>query len=317
MLRILAINKENDLLINPPLDSLENMKWYWADFNMPTDEETSLLGSYFHFHPLAIEDCIHSLQRPKLEHYENLSFLVFHTLNEKTLEASEVDLFITENFTVSFHYEDLQEVNYVWDYFQRSKSSDRIKPVEVVYKIMDKVVDSFFPITDKLEDHLLGIENSREDQFAGNMIIQKTFDIRKDLLKLRQTVLPMRDLVYRILESKRFIIQEQKRAYFQDIHDHLIKLSQIIESNRELTSDIRDSYISMNSFRMNNIMKTLTVITTIFMPLTFLAGIYGMNFQYMPELQWEAGYFVVLAVMLFTGIGMFLWFKNKGWFDSE
>jgi magnesium transporter len=317
MLRILAIDKENELFINPPLESLDGMKWYWADFNMPTDEETSLLGSYFHFHPLAIEDCIHSLQRPKLEHYENLSFLVFHTLNQQTLEASEVDLFITEKFTVSFHYDDLQEVNYVWDYFKRSTSADRLKPVEVAYKIMDKVVDAFFPIMDKLEDRLLGIENTGEDRLGGNMIIQKTFDIRRDLLKLRQTVLPMRDLVYRILESKRFIIQEQKRAYFQDIHDHLIKLSQIIESNRELTSDIRDSYISMNSFRMNNIMKTLTVITTIFMPLTFLAGIYGMNFAYMPELQWESGYFVVLAIMLVTGIGMFLWFKQKGWFDSE
>jgi magnesium transporter len=317
MLRILAISKDNELLINPPLESLEGMKWYWADFNMPTDEETSLLGSYFHFHPLAIEDCIHSLQRPKLEHYENLSFLVFHTLHQKTLEASEVDLFIAENFTVSFHYEDLNEINYVWEYFKKSTSTDRLKPVEVTYKIMDKIVDSIFPITDELEDRLLRIENTDEDRVAGNMIIQKTFDIRRDLLKLRQTVLPTRDLVYRILESKRFIIQEQKRAYFQDIHDHLIKLSQIIESNRELTADIRDSYISMNSFRMNNIMKTLTVITTIFMPLTFLAGIYGMNFVNMPELQWDIGYYVVLSIMVLTGIGMFIWFKHKGWFDSE
>ncbi|PSL31078.1 magnesium transporter [Planomicrobium soli] len=317
MLRILAITEENELLVNPPLESLESMKWYWADFNMPTDEETSLLGSYFHFHPLAIEDCIHSLQRPKLEHYENLSFLVFHSLNHQTLETSEVDLFITENFTVSFHYEDLQEINYVWDHFRRSTSADRLKPVEVVYKIMDKVVDAVFPIMDELEDRLLGIEYLGEDQLAGNVIIQKTFDIRRDLLKLRHTVMPMRDLVYRILESKRFIIQEQKRAYFQDIHDHLIKLSQLIESNRELTSDIRDSYISMNSFRMNNIMKTLTVITTIFMPLTFLAGIYGMNFENMPELQWESGYFTVLGIMLVTGTGMFLWFKYKGWFNSE
>ncbi|MDN7240218.1 magnesium/cobalt transporter CorA [Planococcus sp. N028] len=316
MLRILAINQENELLVNPPLESLEGMKWYWADFNMPTDEETSLLGSFFHFHPLAIEDCIHSLQRPKLEHYENLSFLVFHTLNQKTLEALEVDLFIAENFTVSFHYEDLNEINYVWDYFQRSTSNDRLKPVEVAYKIMDKVVDSFFPIMDEMEDHLLGIENSGEERLAGNMIIQKTFEIRKDLLKLRQTVLPTRDLVYRILESKRFIIQEQKRAYFQDIHDHLIKLSQIIESNRELTSDIRDNYISMNSFRMNNIMKTLTVITTIFMPLTFLAGIYGMNFTNMPELNWDAGYYVILFIMLLIGISMFIWFKYKGWFEN-
>lgn len=317
MIRILAVNKEKQLIINPALDTLVEMDRYWVDFNMPTKEEILLLSSHFHFHPLAIEDCVQFIQRPKLEYYENLSFLVMHALNEKTLEAHEVDLFIGENFIVSFHFQDLKEINSVWEIFKKTTDVSRFRPIEVGYKIMDKIVDNFFPAVQELEDTLLDIENRSGLKKAGNIIINQTFEIRRSLLKLRRTIMPMRELLYRILESKRFIIQEQKRAYFQDIYDHLLKLGEMIESNRELTSDIRDNYISLNSFRMNNIMKTLTVITTIFMPLTFLAGIYGMNFEHMPELKWQFGYYAVLGVMLFVGLGMFIWFKSKGWFDSE
>ncbi|WNS78487.1 magnesium/cobalt transporter CorA [Domibacillus sp. DTU_2020_1001157_1_SI_ALB_TIR_016] len=317
MIRILAVDKEKQLLINPALDTLVEMDWYWVDFNMPTKEEIFLLSSHFQFHPLAIEDCVHFLQRPKLEYYESLSFLVIHALNNKTLEAHEVDLFMGENFIVSFHFQDLKEINAVWEMFEKATDVNRFRPVEIGYKIMDKIVDSFFPMVQELEDYLLSVENYYGSKKATDTLINKVFGVRKDLLKLRRTVMPMRELIYRILESKRFIIQEQKRAYFQDIYDHLLKLSEMIESNRELTSDIRDNYISLNSFRMNNIMKTLTVITTIFMPLTFIAGIYGMNFENMPELKWHFGYYIILGMMFFIGLGMFIWFKSKGWFDSE
>ncbi|MGM9923523.1 MAG: magnesium/cobalt transporter CorA [Bacillus sp. (in: firmicutes)] len=317
MLRILALDHDNQLVVNPDLNELHAMKWYWVDFNMPTEEESALLNSHFHFHPLAIEDCMLELQRPKLDYYENLSFLVLHAIHAQTLEACEIDLFISENYIVSFHFHQLEELDATWEIFQQKNDAFKHSPQEIGYKIIDKIVDAFFPVVQQIEDRLLAIENSDEVKRGKDTVITKTYTVRKDLLKLRQTILPMRDLIYRILESKRFIIQEQKRAYFQDIYDHLLKLSEMIESNRQLTADIRDNYISMNSFRMNNIMKTLTVITTIFMPLTFLAGIYGMNFVNMPELNWHYGYFIVLGIMAIGGIAMFLWFKAKGWFDSE
>ncbi|WP_050614418.1 magnesium/cobalt transporter CorA [Bacillus testis] len=317
MIRTIAINEHNELVMNPSFAELAKMQWYWVDFNMPSKEEITVLDSVFHFHPLAIEDCVDRLQRPKLDYYENLSFLVIHALNEETLEAYEVDLFIGEHFLVTFHYEDLKELNYTWELFQQNKEGVHHTAVEVSYTIFDKIVDTFFPIIQRLEDRILTIENLHEMKKAHDSVIHQTFDVRKDLLTIRKTILPMRDLMYRILESKRFIIQEQKRAYFKDIYDHLLKLSEMIESNRELSSDIRDNYISLNSFRMNTIMKTLTVITTIFMPLTFLAGLYGMNFANMPELKWHYGYFIVLGVMIVLGLVMFLWFKYKGWFDDE
>jgi magnesium transporter len=147
------------------------------------------------------------------------------------------------------------------------------------------------------------------------VMTEQIYDIRADLLRLRRSVLPMRDLLYRIMSSDKIPGVKEQHAYFTDIHDHLLKLTEMIESNREMTADLRDSYDSLRSNRMNAIMKTLTVITTIFMPLTFIAGVYGMNFANMPELNWSWGYFIVIGVMLSLGFGMYLWFKRKGWFD--
>ncbi len=317
MIRILAIDQHDQLVIDPELHQLKSMKWHWVDFNEPSPEEIELLSSHFAFHPLAIEDCIHSLQRPKLEYYENTTFLVMHSFVPGELEVNEVDFFLGEHFLVTFHFEDLDEVNYAWEYFRHLKNLENFKPLEITYKIMDEMVDNFFPLVEGLGDRLASIEGSERLKKADKSIMEETFEVRRNLLKIRQIVVPTRDMMYRILESKRFIIQEQKRAYFQDIHDHLIKLSQMIDSNRELTTDIRDNYISLNSYRMNNIMKTLTVITVIFMPITFIAGLYGMNFVNMPELRTEYGYFVVLIVMLVMVVTMSVWFKSKGWFENE
>ena len=146
--------------------------------------------------------------------------------------------------------------------------------------------------------------------------MDEVFEIRGSLLKLRKTVNFMRDLLYRILNAERLKGFQEHKLYFSDIHDHLIKLSNMIESSREMTSDMRDNFLSINSTRMNRNMMVLTVITTIFIPLTFIVGVYGMNFQNMPELSWKYGYFGVLLIMSIIAIVMFLWFKRKGWFDA-
>lgn len=137
------------------------------------------------------------------------------------------------------------------------------------------------------------------------------FDIRSDLLKLRKTILPMRDLLYRIINSERLHIPAEQKAYFNDIYDHLIKLTSMVEGNRDMTSDMRDNYLSLNANRMNSIMMTLTIISSIFIPLTFVVGLYGMNFDHMPELHWHYGYYIVLGIMALMTIGMILWFKQK------
>ncbi|MFE1245490.1 magnesium/cobalt transporter CorA [Fictibacillus sp. NPDC058756] len=317
MIRTLAV-VDQKVIINPPLERLDEMQadWVWVDFDSPIKKETNLLRSFFNFHPLAVEDCVNNLQRPKVEFYEEHMFYVAHALDEETLEATEVDIFTTKNMVVTFHKTEVPEIDFVWNYLKDLKTvPPELGKNELIHKLMDKLVDMYFPIMHKLEERVISIESNENDE--APKLISQIFDIRADLLSLRKTVVPMRELLYRMLESKRVGLDAEERSYFHDIYDHLLRLTDMMTSAREMTSDIRDNYISLNSYRMNNIMKTLTVITTIFMPLTFIAGLYGMNFVNMPELKSENGYFYVLGFMILLGVMMSLWFKKKGWFEQE
>jgi magnesium transporter len=309
MIRTLAITRDHQVTVNMPLEQLElsDYAWVWADFNQPTEEESRLLDSYFHFHPLAIEDCMHVLQRPKLDYYENLQFLVLHALNPVTLGA---------NFLVSFHHGKLEEVDEAWDRLLQHAHERTIwarGPVAAAYTVMDKLVDHYFPSLFAIEDELAELEN-RGGQESVEELMNQVFDLRSRLLKLRRTVVPMRDLLYRVVNSQHVQRSGEHTVYFTDIYDHLLKLTDMIEADREMTADLRDSYISLNSNRMNQIMKTLTVITTVFMPLTLIAGIYGMNFTHMPELKWKYGYGAVMLLMFVLGGCMVAWFVKRGWF---
>ncbi|GAB6928863.1 magnesium/cobalt transporter CorA [Paenibacillus sp. JCM 10914] len=318
MIRTLAITHDHEAVIGLPLQDIrmEEYAWIWADFSEPTPEEAAYLDHYFHFHPLAVEDCLHVLQRPKLDYYdEEIKFVVLHALQPDTLHAVEVNLFLSPSFVVSFHQHDLPELDDAWERVTsvvRKEPLGEDGPSFTAYTIIDKLVDQYFPSLFAIEDELAELE-SRGEKDSVEDLMNQVFALRSRLLRLRRTVVPMRDLLYRIVHSQH-MEQHAHQAYFSNIYDHLLKLADMIEADREMTADLRDSYISVNSNRMNTIMKTLTVITTIFMPLTLIAGIYGMNFVNMPELQWPLGYFVVLGLMFLLGGGMVMWFMRRGWF---
>ncbi|MDF2651039.1 MAG: metal transporter [Paenibacillus sp.] len=316
MLRTFAVTKDSRTKQQLSLEELSrpDIDWYWVDFCKPTEEEAMLLETHFRFHPLAIEDCFHLLQRPKVDHYGDVGFFVLHALNQQDLKAYEVNLFICKNFIVTFHHQQHTELDDAWTQTTGGDGSWRNGPLYAMYTLIDKLVDQYFPVVYQIEDQLLDIE-ADEGRKVSYTIMDEVYAIRSKLLKLRKTIVPMRDLLYRLINSDVIGGMKEQHIYFADVYDHLLKLSEILEANREITADMRDNYISLSSNRMNTIMKTLTVITTIFMPLTFIAGIYGMNFGYMPELQWHWGYFVCLGVMLGIGIGMFALFKGKGWFN--
>ena len=317
MLRIMAATDDGQWREDVRLEDLtdRDVSWFWVDFDCPKPNEIELLDGYFHFHPLAIEDCLQRLQRPKVDHYEETHFFVLHALHPETLKAEEVNVFLGPRGIVTFHLAPSQEIEEAWKRmldpgFRRGRDHNY-----VAYLLMDKLVDNYFPTLYKIEDQLNDIEDQGENRVDLQRMTEQIYDIRADLLRIRRTVLPMRDLLYRLLNSDKIPGVKEQYAYFTDIYDHLLKLTEMIESNREMTADLRDSYDSLRSNRMNSIMKTLTVMTTIFMPLTFIAGVYGMNFVNMPELEWQAGYYIVIGVMLALGLGMYAWFKNKGWFD--
>ncbi|HAE61884.1 MAG TPA: magnesium and cobalt transport protein CorA [Eubacteriaceae bacterium] len=319
MINVTALTKGDSLVeVEEGLSNLnrDEVKWFWADFDDPNDEETAMLNDYFGFHHLAIEDCLHWLQRPKVDFYDGYNFFVLHTIDPVSLSPVEINLFIGEGYLVSFHRDPLL---HEFEQVRKDLYSSEVElweegNVYVAYLLMDKIVDMYFPAIYKLEDDLKEFDDV--DKGALNKSgIERLFDIRADILKLMRTVNAMKELVYRVLTSphlKHFLINEM---YFKDVFDHLLRLSETLEANREITSDIRDSFLSINSNRMNRVMTLLTIITTIFIPITFIAGIYGMNFKHMPELTHPYGYFIVLSVMALIGILMFLWFKKKGWFD--
>jgi magnesium transporter len=313
----MAMTDDQELLEEIPLHNLmdKNINWFWVDFDCPTDAEIKLLDSYFHFHPLAIEDCMHFLQRPKVDHYEETHLFVVHSLHPETLVAEEIDFFLGPRGIVTFHLAPSQEIEEV----RRRMQDPLIRKGKdhnfIAYLLMDKLVDNYFPTLFFIEDQLNELEAQGENNAGIQKQTEQVYDIRADLLRLRRTVFPMRDLLYRMINSDKIPGVKEQNIYYTDIYDHLLKLTEMIESNREMTADLRDSYNSLRSNRMNSIMKTLTVITTIFMPLTFIAGVYGMNFVNMPELQWAGGYYLIIGVMVVLGLGMYLWFRRKGWFD--
>lgn len=318
MIRTAVIKEDLKLYQDVSIDKLkdEDISWYWVDIENPSEDEEKILIDIFGFHKLTIEDALQIHHRPKLDHYDGYDFFILNALNDETLLSETVGIFISERFIVSVHRENCNEIDEAMDKFMCNESKWNKGPVYVKYLILDKIVDELFPAIQQIEDKLNSINNN-EDKKSVHQIIDQIFSIRNDLLKLRRLVTSMRDLLYRMLNSERLSWIREQKIYFGDIYDHLLKLSDMIEESREITADIRDNYISTNSNKMNINMMVLTVISTIFIPLTFIVGVYGMNFENMPELKWEYGYFIVWGIMILIGVFMFIWFKRKGWFDID
>ena len=313
MIRTSVIMENGEVFQNVRLSKIKekDVKWYWVDFSEPTNKDIRILKLYFKFHPLAIEDCLDDFsQRPKIDFYDQYIFVLQNAINKKTLNSHEVNMFVNSRLIVTFHKEPVRELDQLWEIV--NEDGNQLSPFKIMHGIVDRLVDDYFPLVYSIEDRLNKIEDNT-DEDADADLMDELFDIRHDMSKLRRTLVPMRDLLYRISNSGRLNSLKEEQLYFNDVYDHLIKLVEMLESYREFSSDIRDNYLSINSDKMNNIMMTLTVITTIFMPLTFIAGLYGMNFVYMPELNEKNGYFIVLAVMGVIAFVMFGFFMKIGW----
>ena len=314
MIKTYYVNLNDELKeTNSPKDISEEKKWIWVDLNEPTKEESEILVDYFDFHPLSVEDATQVQQRPKFKQYDDYQFIVFHALDLKTLESEEVDIFIGDDFIVTFHRERYEEI----DTIKRKLFNETIEinePKDILLHILDDIVDNYFPFIYDIEDKVFNFEDRHNLDITTKTLIDDTFDLRQELLIIKRTVQPMKDLVYRMREGKVLHLNEQQFLYITHINDHLMKQMEMVDSSREMTSDIRDNYISLNSFKMNNIMKILTIYSVVFMPLTLIAGIYGMNFTNMPELEWHSGYYIVLIIMAVIAIIMLIVFKKKRWF---
>jgi len=319
VITVFAVTKEQKMVTDCTIEGLSSLDvdWYWVDFHNPTEEEVLLLETYFHFHPLAIEDCLHFIQRPKINFYEKneqdtYTFFVLNALNQNTYEAEEVDVFLGKNYIVSFHKGELHGLSQFRNRIEKQSVAE-LSPVYILHALIDNLVDEYFPIIYKVEDQILLLED-KKNMLPTKTIMEQLYEVRSDLVTLRKSIIPMRDLLYRITNMSKVDEISNFRHYFTDVYEHLLKLAEMVETNRELSSDIRDNQLSIQSSRANSIMMILTIITVIFMPLTFIAGIYGMNFENMPELKYKYGYFIVLGAMFLITFIMIVLFRKKDWF---
>jgi magnesium transporter len=276
------------------------------------------LGSHFGLHPLLLEDILNTEQRPKMEDFGDYIFVVLKMLyydgKGDEIEAEQVSLILGSNFVISFQEREGDVFDPVRERIRQGKGRIRQAGADyLAYVLLDAIVDSCFLILETLGERI----EETEQQLATNPTpetVQLIRKLKREMIILRKSVWPLREVVSGLERCESVLIQESTDAYLRDVYDHTIQVMDTVESLRDMVSGMLDIYLSSISNRMNEIMKVLTIFAALFIPLTFVAGIYGMNFRYMPELGWHWGYPMILIVMASIAAGMLTYFRRKKWF---
>lgn len=275
------------------------------------------LGKHFNLHPLALEDIVNTGQRPKMEDFLDYILLVLKMLyydeKEGEFKAEQISLILGPNWVISFQ----ENAGDVFDPIRERIRSDkgRIRKMGadyLVYALMDAIVDNYFIILEKIGENIEEIEDKLVTNPAPETL-QALHILKRQMIFLRKSVWPLREVISRLERWESQLVNKSTDIYLRDLYDHTIQVIDAIETFRDMLSGMLDIYLSSVSNRMNEVMKVLTIIATIFIPLTFVAGLYGMNFKFMPELEWPWGYPFVLLVMFAIGILMVIYFRKKKW----
>ena len=275
------------------------------------------IGRHFDLHPLVLEDVLSTEQRPKHEDFTTYVFLVLKTLHyndeKHELRVEQISLVLGPNFVISFQEIEADPFDPIRERIRTSKGRIRAKGADyLAYALMDAIVDNYFAILEKIGDHTeaLGVRAVEDPDPA---VLHSVQTLKGELSYLRRFVWPLREVISGLQRGESELISKETEIYLRDVYDHTIQVMETIESFRDVAGGMFDTYLSSVSNRMNEVMKVLTIIATIFIPMTFIAGIYGMNFQFMPELRWQWGYLGALLVMLGTALAMLVYFRKKRW----
>jgi magnesium transporter len=291
-------------------------KVVWADVTDPTSQDFDELAEEFGFHRLSIEDCRNQHQRPKVEEYTGYYFIVLYEAElagpSQTLELRELNIFLGKNYLVTVHSRPIRAIETakrLWpEWTDRSEQGSGL----LTYLLIDAIVDDYLPLLDLISERMDELEDSIFADFQAGAI-EEIFRIKKKLLFLRRSITPLRDVFNTLLRREQSIFQRETHVYFQDVFDHLIRVADTIDTLRDLMASTMDAYLSVSGNRMNQIMKRLTSISTILMSATLIAGIYGMNFFFMPELTWRYGYIFALLSMVVIGLALYVYLKKVKW----
>ena len=273
------------------------------------------LGSHFGLHPLLLEDILNTEQRPKMEDFGDYIFVVLKMLyyDEAEIEAEQVSLVLGSNFVISLQEREGDVFDPIRERIRKNKGRIRKAGADyLAYALLDAIVDNCFLILEKIGERI----EDTEQQLATNPTpetLQLIRKLKKGMIFLRKAIWPLREVVSGLERCESVLIHESTGAYLRDVYDHTIQVIDTVESFRDMVSGMLDIYLSSISNKMNEVMKVLTIFAAIFIPLTFVAGIYGMNFQFMPELGWQWGYPMILIVMASIAAGMLVYFRRKRW----
>ncbi|MGC9337863.1 MAG: magnesium/cobalt transporter CorA [Candidatus Cloacimonadia bacterium] len=274
------------------------------------------IGKHYNLHPLVLEDILNVNQRPKIDYFDDYIFIILKMLTYNNgshdVESEQVSIILGKNFVFTFQERKGDVFEPIRDRIRRNKGIIRRNGASYLfYSLIDIVVDNYFLILEKLGEEIDDLEEEVISEPTPKTV-QIIHKLKRNLIDLRRSIWPIREVLSNLAKGESQLLNGTS-IYFSDTHDHTIQIIDTVETFRDMVSGLLDVYLSSVSNRMNEVMKVLTIIATLFIPLTFIAGIYGMNFRYMPELGWKFGYPLVLIVMLCIGIGMIIYFKRKKW----
>jgi magnesium transporter len=275
------------------------------------------IGNLLDIHPLVLEDILDTSQRPKLEDYERYLFIELNMLiwddDHSLVESEQVSLILGENYVITFQEHEKDVFDTVRKRIREGKSRLTNQGADyLAYSLIDAIVDNYFVVLENLGEQIEFLE----EELVTNPdpgTLQSIHELKRELIFLRKSVWPLREVIGSLERGETPLFKESSLVYLRDVYDHTIQIIDTIETFRDMVSGMLDIYLSSVSNRMNEVMKVLTVIATIFIPLTFIVGVYGMNFAYIPELQWHWGYFAVWGLMIVIFIGMMIYFRRRKW----
>ncbi len=289
----------------------------WVDIENPSDSDRELLEQDFSFHHLAVEDCISpDMHPPKIDDFNKYLFMILHGINHQSesdvVETTELELFLGSYYVVTVHDIQLHSVKAIEAHVDESgrwmtKGADFL-----AHAIIDALIDNILPTIDKMSDIADYVEDAAVRRPVPDTI-DSILKLKRSVLRIHRVIAPQREILNRLSRGEFSLINEEAEIFYRDIYDHLIRIEDLNQTIRDMTDNALSTYLSSVANKQNDSMKMLTIVATIFMPLTLLAGIYGMNFEYMPELKWHWAYFCVWGVILVAIAGMIGWFWARKW----
>lgn len=308
------LSSENKLTSANCLEDIpKTAQFIWCDFNQPTEVENTFLKTRFNFNKLEIDDTVNGTPRAKYKAYDTYQYIVVHDVKTGDFNAKALNIFIKDRLLITYHHQPFDILKKI-ETTIKTQMTNNILPTYIFIMVLDCLVDRYFDFVYAIEDKVYDFEDSENTKGSMKFEMDNVFKIRSELIKLKRVIYPMTELVSQLKESHQLFLDDKSQLYLQHIDDHMIKQQNILKICQEMTNEIKDNLTSYASYKMNRIMQVLTLVSVVFLPLTLITGIYGMNFINMPELKWQYGYYFVLALMFCISIGCVIYFKKEKWF---